>query len=131
TSISAYRDWKTINGIDLDFSGADLLWRRADDGSSTAFKTFSQEFRLTGSSDRLDWMVGFFYSDEKLKRNDQYMVGANYEPYLSTLVCSQVLAGLAAQLAGSGLTVNQANPAIFLSQVSARPFGTNFVGHGA
>ncbi len=131
TSISAFRDWKTINAIDLDFSGADLIYRRADDGSSTAFKTFSQEFRLTGSSDRLDWMVGFFYADERLKRNDQYMVGADYEPYLSTLVGSQVLAGLAAQLAPFGLTVNQANPATFLSQVSGRPFGTNFVGHGA
>ena len=76
-------------------------------------------------------MVGFFYSDEKLERNDQYMLGADYEPYLSTLVGSQVLGGLAAQLAPFGLTVNQANPATFLSQVSGRPFGTNFVGYGS
>ena len=132
TSITSFRDWKSINAIDLDFTGADLLYRRADaDGSSTAFKTFSQEFRFTGSTDRLDWMVGMFYADEDLVRNDQYVVGADYEPYLSTLVGSQVLGGLAAQLAGSGLTVNQANPATFFSQVTGRPFGTNFIGDGA
>ena len=63
TSITSFRDWKSINAIDLDFTGADLLYRRADaDGSSTAFKTFSQEFRFTGSTDRLDWMVGMFLS---------------------------------------------------------------------
>ena len=132
TSITSFRDWMSINAMDVDFTGADLIYRRADPkGHSTAFETFSQEFRLTGATDRLDWMVGFFYSDEQLDRYDQYIVGADYEPYLSTLVGSQVLAGLAAQLAGTGLTVNQANPATFFSQVTGRPFGTNFIGDGA
>lgn len=132
TSISAYRDWTTLNAMDVDFSGADLIWRDADPkGHSTAFKTFSQELRFTGSTDRIDWMFGAFYSDEKLDRYDQYKVGADYEPYLSTLVGSQVLGQLAAQLAPFGLTVNTANPATFFSQVSGRPFGTGFVGTGA
>ncbi len=132
TSITAFRDWKTINAMDVDFSGADLIYRRNKyDDLSTAFKTFSQEIRLTGSTDRWGWMLGMFYSDEDLERHDQYVIGAHYEPYLSTLVGSQVLGGLAAQLAPLGVTVNTSNPALFFSQVSGRPYGSNFIGDGA
>jgi outer membrane receptor protein involved in Fe transport len=128
TSITASRDWQTINGLDFDFTSADLLYRNPDENESlTAFETFSQEFRLTGSTDRLDWMLGAFYSDEDLDRNDSYRIGAAYEPYLSTLVGSRVFSALA----GMGLPVNASNPAIFLSQVSGQPFGTNFTGLGA
>ena len=128
TSITASREWDSINGLDFDFTSADVLYRSPDaDESLTAFETFSQEFRLTGSTDSLDWMVGAFYSDEDLDRNDSYRVGAAYEPYLSTLVGSRVFSALAAM----GLPVNAANPATFLSQVSGQPFGTNFTGLGA
>ena len=132
TSITAFRDWQTINGLDFDFTTADLLYRNADpDESFSRFENFSQELRLTGSTDSIDWMVGMFYSDEDLTRNDSYRVGAAYEPYLSTLIGSQVLGGLAAQLAPAGITVDTSNPAVFMSQVSGRPFGSNFAGLGA
>ncbi len=132
TSITALRNWDAITSIDFDYSGADIMYRPPqEDVSLAAFENFSQELRLTGSSDRVDWMVGLFYSDEDLARNDSYYMGAAYEPYLSTLVGTQVLGGLAQQLAPLGLTVNTANPATFLSQVSGRPFGTNYTGVGA
>ncbi|QOY62003.1 TonB-dependent receptor [Lysobacter sp. H21R4] len=132
SSITSMRDWKAINGLDFDYSAADILYRAPDeDESLTQFETFSQELRMTGSSDRVDWMVGLFYSDEDLTRNDSYRFGPAYEPYLSTLVGSQVLGGVAAQLAPLGLTVDQSNPALFLSQVSGQPFGTNFRGLGS
>jgi hypothetical protein len=135
TSITAMRDWQAINGLDFDFTTADLLYRNADkDESFTGFETFSQELRLTGTSGRFDWMVGMFYADEDLDRNESYRIGAQYEPYVSTLVGQQVLGALAAQLAPFaplGISVDQSNPAIFLSQVSGRPFGTNFAGLGA
>jgi iron complex outermembrane recepter protein len=135
TSITAMRDWQSINGLDFDFTTADLLYRNADkDESFTGFETFSQEFRLTGTSGPLDWMVGMFYADEDLDRNESYRIGAQYEPYVSTLVGQRALGALAAQLApfaGMGISVDQSNPAIFLSQVSGRPFGTNFAGLGA
>ncbi|MFC5568570.1 TonB-dependent receptor [Lysobacter yangpyeongensis] len=128
TSITASRDWQAINGLDFDFTTADILYRNPDeDESLTAFKTFSQEFRLTGSTDRVDWMIGAFYSDEDLDRNDSYRIGAAYEPYLSTLVGSRVFGALAAM----GLPVDASNPATFLSQVSGQPFGTIFAGFGA
>ena len=81
TSITASRDWQAINGLDYDFSTADLIYRNAErDQSFTGFKTFSQELRLTGSSDRVDWMVGLFYSDEDLDRNESYGIGRHTSP---------------------------------------------------
>ena len=131
TSISASRDWQAINGLDYDFSTADILYRNADkDESFTGFKTLSQEFRLTGSTDRVDWMVGMFYSDEDLERNETYRVGNAYEPYVSTLVYQLVGQSLAA----SGVPLNNPlnlPPAAFLSQVGGRPYGTGFSGLGA
>src|SRR3546814_17260002 len=53
TSITASRGWQAINGLDYDFSTADILYRNPDeDESFTGFKTLSQEFRLTGATDR-------------------------------------------------------------------------------
>ncbi len=126
TSITAARDWKAINGLDFDFTTADMIYRAPDPNESfTGFKQFSQELRLTGATDRLDWMVGLFYADEDLKRNDSYRLGAHYEPYLATAVLSQIAARFPAGV------VNTANPAGFLAQASGRPFGTGFGGLGA
>ena len=128
TSVTAQREWQAINGLDFDFTAADILYRNADKNESfSGFDTFSQEFRLTGSSDKFDWMAGLYFSDEDIERNDSYRVGAAYEPYLSTLVLQQVAKAVTAL----GLPINTANPATFLSQVSGRPFGTNFAGLGA
>src|SRR5690554_4338058 len=136
TSITAFRTWDAITSIDFDYSAADIMYRPpVDDYSLVAFDTFSQEFRLTGATDRIDWMVGLFYSDEDLARNDAYFMGAAYEPYLSTLVGSQVMAGLAGAIGQLppqlGLSVNTANPGLFLSDVSGLPYGTNYTGIGA
>ena len=126
TSITAARDWQAINGLDFDFTTADMIYRNPDpDESLTGFKQFSQELRLTGATDKLDWMVGLFYSDEDLKRHDSYSLGSAYEPYLSTAVLSQIAARFPAGV------VNTANAATFLSQASGRPFGSNFAGLGA
>lgn len=122
TSITAVREWQSINGLDFDFSSADLLYRNADeDESLTAFKTASQELRLTGSTDRIDWMVGAFWSDEELRRNETYRIGAAYEPYFSTALLALISPTLAASPTAP----------TFLSQVTGRPFGTVFAGFGA
>ncbi len=122
TSITAQREWQVINGLDFDFSSADLLYRNADeDESLTAFDTFSQEFRLTGATDSVDWMVGAFYSDEDLRRNETYRIGSAYEPYLSIALLSLVNPALG----------TRPDAPLFLSQVTGRPFGTGFAGFGA
>jgi outer membrane receptor protein involved in Fe transport len=128
SSITAQREWEAVNGLDFDFTTADLIYRNADeDESFSGFDTFSQELRLTGTTGALDWMIGAFYSDEDLTRHDSYRVGAAYEPYLSTLVLQRVAQGVTAQ----GLPFDASNPAAFFSQVSGVPFGTGFAGLGA
>lgn len=122
TSITASRDWQSINGLDFDFSAADILYRNANaDESFTGFRTFSQEFRLTGSTDRIDWMFGVFYSDEDLKRNESYRIGPAYEPYMSIALLSRISPALGASPTAP----------LFLSQAAGRPFGTAFAGLGA
>lgn len=125
-SITAWRDWRTINAADLDYSTADIWYRRfGEDEASDAFETFSQELRLTGSGERADWMVGLFYSDEDLTRHGQTILGSAYESYLSIALLNRVAGAFPAG------TVNTSNPATFLSQAAGRPFGTTFVGDGA
>lgn len=122
TSITAWRDWGSINGLDFDFSSADILYRNAQkDESFTGFKTFTQEFRLTGATDKVDWMFGAFYSDEDLERNETYRIGNAYEPYLSIALLSLINPAL-----GGSPTAPR-----FLADVTGRPQGTVFAGLGA
>ncbi len=90
TSVTAFRDWKSTNGQDLDYSGADILYRNDNGDFDARFKTFSQEFRLAGATDRLNWLVGGFYAKEDLDRHDSYVYGSSYEPFLGLLISSQL-----------------------------------------
>ena len=122
TSVTAQRKWQSTNGIDFDYSTADLIYRNPQESDNfTRFNTFSQEFRLTGSSEKLDWLVGAFYANENLRRNEGYRVGNAYEPYLSIALLSRINPALGASLTAP----------LFLSQASGRPFGTVFAGHSA
>lgn len=127
SSITAWREWGSINGLDFDFTSADILYRNPErDESFTGFETFSQELRLTGATERIDWMVGAFLSDEDLTRNETYRLGTAYEPYLSTALLSLIRAQLP--------MVNGANPGAFLSEIYTQagiPAGQGFVGFGA
>ena len=90
TSITAYRDWKNTSGFDADFSTADIDYLPADDSNSSQFRTFSQELRYAGSTGILDYLVGGFYSNEKLRQNTSVLVGSQFTPYLSLLFSSLV-----------------------------------------
>lgn len=122
TSITASRDWQAINGRDFDFTTADMIYMSSDeDESFSGFKTFSQELRLTGATDKVDWLVGLFYADEDLKRTESYRLGAAYEPYLSIGLLSRINPALAAL----------PNAATFLADATGRAPGTVFAGLGA
>ena len=126
TSVTAVRDWTAIAGADLDFSAADIWVRQyGEDSNSVDFETFSQELRLTGATDRMDWMAGLYYSDEDLVRHDSITMGPAYEPYLSIALLSNIAAGFPPGV------VNTAGAATFLSQAAGRPYGTTFVGVGS
>jgi iron complex outermembrane recepter protein len=78
TSITAYRDYKSQDYGDYDYSGADLLYR--DPNTYRQFRTFTQELRAQGSAfgEVLDWLVGGYYAHEKLTLEDNIVFGADY-----------------------------------------------------
>ena len=80
TSITAYRDYKASQGGDIDYSSVDILYRAPNNDASRAFKTFTQELRLQGSAfdNKLDWLVGGFYANEKLQVRDNLRFGNQY-----------------------------------------------------
>ncbi len=85
TSITAYRDWKATSSQDGDFNNLDIFYR---DGRKQQFRTFTQEVRLQGNAfdDRLDWLVGGFYANEKLNLSDTLKFGKDYGKFASCLV---------------------------------------------
>jgi iron complex outermembrane receptor protein len=88
TSITAYRSWDSVNGMDVDFTGADIFYRAPDGNYGFGIDTFSQELRLAGTTDRFDWLIGGFYASEELTRNDSFLFGAAFTPYLSLVASS-------------------------------------------
>jgi outer membrane receptor protein involved in Fe transport len=103
TSITAARNWQALSGFDGDFSTADIDYLPADHSNSSRFKTFSQELRLAGSVDRLDWLVGGFFSDEKLDSNISVRVGSQFTTYLSLLFSEATLGHPDPNFLGSGI----------------------------
>ncbi len=104
TSITAYRDYKNLQGQDSDYNALDIL-RRTD--LQRRFRTFSQEVRLNGTAfnDRLDWLVGGYYAYERLDVRDDIKYGADYERYANCVLLAGVLP--AAVLTSDPLCVNR------------------------
>jgi iron complex outermembrane recepter protein len=90
TSITAYRDYQNAQGSDTDYSTVDILYRAADGGASRRFETFTQELRLQGTlfGERLDWLVGGFFTDEDLTATDNLRFGAQYGRFATCRVVS-------------------------------------------
>jgi iron complex outermembrane recepter protein len=86
TSITAWRNWETINGQDADFTTADILYRDPDGDFGNEFKQVSEELRLAGESERLSWLVGAFYADEDLESRNQLIYGTQLQPYFGRLL---------------------------------------------
>src|SRR5687768_1137079 len=88
TSITGYRYYDARQGGDLDYSTVDILYRTDDVGRR--FKTFSQELRLQGNAfaDRLDWLVGAYFANEKLRLTDDLKFGGQYGRFASCRIVS-------------------------------------------
>lgn len=102
TSLTSWRNWEGINAMDLDYTTADLLYRVDDGGYGFELDNLTQEFRLAGSTDKLDWLFGVFATRENISRNDSYWYGAGYTPFLSLLISSQLNAGTGGAIPQSG-----------------------------
>ncbi len=60
TSITGYTDFERQWGADTDATG----FRQTDFIESDDIQQISQELRLSGNTDRLDWLTGVFYSQD-------------------------------------------------------------------
>lgn len=80
TSITSYRDSKVGQLYDLDSTPRDI-WTYSYDEHS---RQFSQEFRIASASDgpatlggALNWVLGFYYYNERSVRDDHFDMGAD------------------------------------------------------
>jgi iron complex outermembrane recepter protein len=105
TSITAWRDNTVAGGNDVDYTGIDLL-SFPDNGNanSTDFKQFSEELRLAGKVDSLNWLVGGFFSNEILSTRTLGLTGNQFETYISAVGSASIGAAfnplLVSQLTG-------------------------------
>ena len=92
TSITAYRQYKSEQAGDVDYNNVDLLYRPFDGRSFRQFKTFTQELRLQGSlfEDKLDWLVGGFYANEKLNTRSNLTFGRDYGQFMACRIVASV-----------------------------------------
>ena len=106
TAITAYRDYKNVQGQDQDFNRLDIIHRTA---LAREFKLFTQELRLQGEllNGRVNWLVGGYYSNEKLGLTDNAQFGFDADRAFDALTnggftATRLRLG-AAPLAGTGI----------------------------
>ena len=85
TSVTGWRNWDFENGQDVDYTAADIWYRESDGNHAAEFDQLSQEFRLAGETDRINWLIGAFYADEQLDSKQQLQFGTQYRTYMSAL----------------------------------------------
>ncbi len=113
TSITAFRDFKSFDRIDADFSNVDIL----SDMNDAEQSSFSQEFRFTrelGESGNL--VAGVYYFEQDLDNVSQLDLGVFTSPFLTQ---DPTLAGLIAGLNGISAATGGALP------LAADPFPAN------
>lgn len=102
TSITAYRQYRSGQASDADYSEVDILYRAPSDDAYRQFHTFTQELRLQGEAfdGKLDWLVGGFYANEKLTVRDNLRFGNQYGRFANCRIVSG--GGLAAGYSPTG-----------------------------
>ena len=98
TSITAYREYSNWQASDTDYTQVDILYRApGENAGARAFKTFTQELRLNGTAfdDKLDWLIGGYYANEKLEVRDNLRFGTQYGAFAPCRVVNAVNPALA------------------------------------
>ena len=90
TSITGYRQYRSGQGSDTDYSAVDILYRGQGDAAYRQFHTFTQELRLQGKAfdGKLDWLIGGFYANEKLTLTDNLRFGKQYGRFATCRIIS-------------------------------------------
>ncbi|KUO57756.1 MAG: TonB-dependent receptor [Sphingomonadales bacterium BRH_c3] len=98
TSITAYREYFNTQASDTDYTGVDILYRAPGrNAGARDFETFTQELRFNGSAfgGRLDWLVGGFYTNEKLQTRDNLRFGTQYGTFAACRIALAINPALA------------------------------------
>jgi outer membrane receptor protein involved in Fe transport len=90
TSVTSWREWESSLGQDVDYTGADIAYRVNDGEYGFDVANLTQEFRLAGATDNLDWLIGVFATSEEIGRGDTWYFGADYTPFLSFLLSASL-----------------------------------------
>lgn len=98
TSITGYREYSNFQASDTDYTQVDILYRAPNrNAGAREFKTLTQELRLQGSAfdDRVDWLIGGFYANEKLEVRDNLRFGSQYGAFAPCRIVNAVNPALA------------------------------------
>ncbi|MFA6219047.1 MAG: TonB-dependent receptor [Erythrobacter sp.] len=98
TSITAYREYSNTQASDTDYTTVDIAYRAPGrDAGAREFKTFTQEFRFNGTAfdNRLDWLVGAYYANEKLQTRDNLRFGTQYGTFADCRIALAISPALA------------------------------------
>ncbi len=136
TYIGSYRDFKSSSTAESDFTSL-RIFTTGVGGSIQApgvlpngdrIKTFTQELRLQGTAfnDKLDWLIGGFYSNEDIAAQQTMSFGADYQAANSAFNFGPV-AGVnplfALTALGSGGTAAAPTPGLPVNSLNS--FGNN------
>ena len=116
--IGSYRKYENDESYDSDFSGLDVF--NILPGGGTTIKTMTHELRFQGDAGRLQWMLGGYYSNEKIDQTVVAGLGADYGELSGALLAGGSAPivpplGIFYAAAANGLALDPANPLTFLS----------------
>lgn len=86
TSITSARNWEIISGQDTDFTAVDIVYREPDGDFANEFDQLTQELRFAGDTERLNWLVGVFYTAEDMTSRNELLLGRQFQQYFSRLL---------------------------------------------
>ncbi|GMM92482.1 TonB-dependent receptor [Qipengyuania sp. MTN3-11] len=129
TYIGAYRRFEAESGQD-DFVGLDVYQVGPSSFSAPDFpfsggtnKFMSHELRFQGSlfNDRVDWLIGAYYSDEKIDEIQAMTLGPDFQAYAANALFPSL---------GTGFNAFGSNPLIALTRLAQRTGVTVIPGLG-
>ncbi|MBB4659928.1 TonB-dependent receptor [Parvularcula dongshanensis] len=82
TSITAYREKYGQENFDGDFTSLDVIGELSAISNT---KTFTQELRVTGETERFGWLAGAFYFNEDVRADSYVAYGADQRAYVTAL----------------------------------------------
>lgn len=92
TYIGSYRQYRSLETYDSDFSGLDVFNANNDKKS---IDTMTHELRFQGEAfdGKLDWLVGGYYSDEDIYQSIDFALGTDYDRLAGALLAGATAGG--------------------------------------